>query len=698
MLLSQAAHPLSSVGPAGSENVIRYRYCTLFPSLRCLPLRHLLLLRCRSSIYTIALLAMLHGSQPADNDADTSSLLAPTDRFTDSDEPPPRLRREEFDLGGLVIPRGDPAAIAATDDDLPPSFWRRLGNRVARWARGPDPPKRSMIRPLCPQWQEAGVRAVERWAPACRARVILLVVFYTVWIAAFTTAFVWWKGASERLTPDYGLPVKQLSCFASFWGNKDSCGLNGDLCRPFEGDFAFRCPSNCLSARLLEPRAVGDQELNYRPFVIGGPDGYRGDSYICPSAIHAGVMSNTAGGCAVARRLGARRGFDNSTANYIASAPFDSDFPLAYRFVEDTFSRCNGPDHQWSILTLSAIFTSLLSYFCSSPSVFFYSIFIGVFIQIGLVSDPPSFGPMPPAELVSITFGRLLPALFCAIVLYKTCVRHTLDGLDAHIEKTVLWLGACWFGALDNYTLDEWIPVSRLTPHDIHQQPGAKAAIAILAIVLACTVVQQVLVFRREGRLLRYVAVYGAIITVMFVCAALPDLNLRIHHYIIGLLLLPGTSVQTRPSLLYQGLLVGLFINGVARWDFASVVETAAHLRNDGAFNSLLPIVTPPAIMRFAGDVGLSRATFVLDVPDPQLALEGVSVLVNDVERFHHYFDPADGDAVHFSWSRHENETLDAGNKYFRFGYLQDGISLDYTRAGVWQADGAWVPMEPGPS
>src|SRR6185437_6542669 len=92
---------------------------------------------------------------------------------------------------------------------------------------------------------------------------------------------------------------------------------------------------------------------------------------------------------------------------------------------------------------------------------------------------------------------------------------------------------------------------------------------------------------------IRYLKVY-AFIAGMLVCAmGIPTVHLRIHHYILALLLLPGTAIQTRPSLLYQGLLVGLFINGVSRWGFASILQTDATLRDsDGPYGSPLPNIT----------------------------------------------------------------------------------------------------------
>jgi hypothetical protein len=38
------------------------------------------------------------------------------------------------------------------------------------------------------------------------------------------------------------------------------------------------------------------------------------------------------------------------------------------------------------------------------------------------------------------------------------------------------------------------------------------------------------------------------------------------HHYIFGLAIIPATAFPTRLSLIYQGLALGLFLNGVARY------------------------------------------------------------------------------------------------------------------------------------
>ena len=159
-------------------------------------------------------------------------------------------------------------------------------------------------------------------------------------------------------------------------------------------------------------------------------------------------------------------------------------------------------------------------------------------------------------------------------------------------------------GALSNYTF-EWIPIQRLNAHDLEQQPGAKLALAIIILILSLVVIKQVFYFRREGRLIRYLGIYGTFIGAILLSLLLPGLSLRIHHYILALLLLPGTSMQTRPALLYQGLLVGLF-TGVAA--FAAVTLNFVYMMTGSAgvnpFYALLGVMLVLA-WRNAGIIGL---------------------------------------------------------------------------------------------
>lgn len=394
------------------------------------------------------------------------------------------------------------------------------------------------------------------------------------------------------------------------------------------------------------------------------------------------MISNSQGGCGLVSLIGQQSNYPSVTRNGIRSVGFDSTFPSSFTFVQGSGVACK--DLRWQLLAVSVVYTTVLSLFTKSPSVFFYSVFIGCYLQSALATSTPQYADI--STLVSIALGDLLPALFIAQVMFTLYIRRTLLGLTAQVEKTALWLGPCWVAALADYTF-ELIPLSRLTSHDINQQPGAIASLVVIIVVIFVVFVGQAWAFRREGRLLRYLGLYVCLGICIGLLAAIPNESLRIHHYILGLLLIPGTSIQTRPSLVYQGILVGLFINGVAKWGFDSILQTAAALQGDAILGTVLPTIT-------ASNVTTSNITFSWSsVPE---GYTGASVLVNDVERYRF----AQGEQS-LTWQRSSGD--ESLPEYFRFAYyalsaaygLQTG---DYTKAGTWHANGTWEQMEAGAS
>ncbi|KAK0651608.1 hypothetical protein B0T16DRAFT_404297 [Cercophora newfieldiana] len=568
---------------------------------------------------------------------------------------------------------------------------RRFGEAVVTWAKGPPDARNFKIDPLLPPAQHFPVVMLAKVLPHRMHRIWLFAFWLAMWIVTF--ALVMRQGLVASEIAGWGTPVK-ISCGSTYWSGDNGCGLDGNLCRPFtDGGFAFKCPASCSSYQVLNPHAVGDQEVVYSSLVVGGPppgiDGnaiYRGDSFICGAAIHAGVVSNAEGGCGVVRLIGTQRNFNGSSRNGISSLGFDSYFPLSFTFES---AECASRDMKWPLLAVSVVFSSVISLFVTSPAAFFFPIFTGLYWTVGLATDAPNYATVP--ALISREVGNYLPAMFVGWVMYdKMGVRRTLRGLSAQTEKTVLWLGACWVGSLTNYTFD-FIPIQRLTPHDLEQQPGARAALAIIVIVLLIIVTTQIWFFRQEARLIRYLGLYLLLGVGLIICVLLPNLNLRIHHYILALLLLPGTSMQTRPSLLYQGLLVGFFINGIARWGFDPLLQTSLALRGDAQLGSPLPIIPAPVI-----NVGqnVSDITFNWGSP-PGPEYDGISILINDVERFRTYFADEFHNPPNFTWTRRGGIEE---NEYFRFGWMQGSESEDYTKAGTWNTKHEWVDMAAGPS
>lgn len=582
--------------------------------------------------------------------------------------------RDSQDEEAQLLRRGGPNF---RDDHLPTHQATSRKPGIWNFLQGPSPPEVLSIRPLFPALQKAPVK----WLAARRTdkKVIFtaaLFLWFIVFIFGLRTQLPSKDGAGNYVT--------NLDCTDTLWRRKNECGLNGIDCRPFNNHaFAFKCPANCASVQLLNPRNIGPEEVNYRPLVIGaGP--YRGDSFICSAAIHSGIISNERGGCGRVSLQGNHDIFESTKAHGIESIAFDSYFPLSFSITTDDSFRCSS-DPRSVLLPISLIFTTAFAIFSTSPLIFF-PIFVLIFAHVAFVSDPPTASFRNVTVLpdhISMFAKRMLPAFFIAVVMYKAIIKRTLSGLTAQYEKAIFWLGGFWIGALSNYTFD-WIPISRLTAHDLQQQPGAKLALAVIIIILVAIVAGQAYYFWLEGRLLRHLGLYASFLLAILFCLAIPGVNLRIHHYILALLFLPGTNLQTRLSLLYQGILLGLFVNGIARWDFDSVLQTSDALRADAKMDSVVPDMIAPKLSTVAESL---IATFTW--PPPRNGMDGISMLVNDVERTRFFYEDAT-DGAKYEWTRALSMST---NEYFRWAYLKDGRTLDYSKAAM-LGNGTWIELK----
>ena len=560
---------------------------------------------------------------------------------------------------------------------------RHAARAIKDWSKGPDPPQKQHITPFFPAIQEAPAKFIHKHLPKRRHRAALLAFFYLCWLLTFVLVLN--HSAKAGNIKGYGKP-QSIWCGATFWNMDNECGLNGNRCRPFDNaTLAFRCPANCKSVQVLEPHGVGAQQINYQPYVIGGPTlseenstvpqtVYRGDSFICQAAIHAGLVGNDKGGCGVALLAGEQTNFTSTKRHGIQSIAFDAAFPKSFTFMSGLSSQCVR-DLRWPLLAVTCGFTTILSLCITSPPVLFASTFTMLFFHVGLVSDPPNHSDY--ASLTSLIIGRFLPAAFVAFVIYRYSVKPQQTALTANIERTVLWLGGAWFGSLNNYTFYLIIPIQRLTPSDIQSQPGAKLALVLVVLLIFSIALGQVWYLRLEGLFRRYLVIYALFVAGLLLCVVLPPLSLRIHHYFLALLLLPGTRPQTRPGLLYQGILIGLFVNGVARWGFDSIMQTTSELRGPGPIDPPLPNVTVP-------DVAMSNITFTWR--RPPRPYDGLSVLVNDVERHRWYH--GEGSPVHTFYRPESNEMME--KQYFRFGYMSGSETAKFTEAGIWGLDGSF--------
>lgn len=493
-------------------------------------------------------------------------------------------------------------------------------------------------------------------------------------------------------------PVQLLPCngVPDVWrGKNELCGLNGTDCSATHigQEFKFKCLAGCSrDSWTYSEFPVGDYEAIYRPYVIGGDNIYRADSFVCAAGVHGGAISDRTGGCGIVRFVGPWDRYNSTIGNEgMRSIGFDSIFPASFSFVPLDGVQVNGcSDLRSFIIFVNIAFSLVFGYFVSDALAFFWPILLIGFWTVILVSNPPlTSSNNSGAELVSLGFKRLLPTMFVGYTIYMTCTKPQLEGLNSNLSRTIFWLAGFWISVLENYTFG-LLPVDRLTVHDLNAQPGAwLATILLTGFVMVATVGQAYMIWR-AGRLRNYLFGYISLFSILFLLAWVPNETLRIHHYIIGLILVPGTAFKTTPSLFYQGLAVGLFISGVARWDFDSILQTYDQLRRGGpTLVGGIPEFLEPA---FRTDITLSWKSLNRY---KGIEWDGFSLIINDVEQYR-------GSSNEFSlsgWIRNNTIGFDPIEYYVRLAFtkMSNGNTGDYTKAGVINVvSGNWAPPHLG--
>lgn len=492
-------------------------------------------------------------------------------------------------------------------------------------------------------------RWLHRQLPRRRQRALLLVVLGLAW------------GLAVLVLSDAGMPpvevdgvykpVRQLSCTDSFWP-ADVCGLEGEKCLPSQFDevLPIACPAHCGKTKAARPHLVGAAEVVGQPLVIGGPY-YRADSHICASAVHYGLVDDARGGCGLARTGAMTNSFQASRMHGIASVAVATYFPMAFRFRPDSAFACAPPrDRRWLLPYLSAAFAAAVLLFSVSAAVPLLTAVAVGFVHARLTLRHPETASVP-VHLWTATgsaaplsaLGALAVAALCAGVVYKRSQGPTLPQATASLDRAALWLGAFWLGLLSFSVLPQPLMEPLRTP-------------------------------------LYYFA-------------------------LTGLLSLPRLTRTSSPrlGLLFQGLLLGLFVVSIARSGLVlpfSATTAAAAVPGTGpapVSSSLLPTPPYPEMLAPAITIGFggSNATFHWRTPPPA-GVDGISMLLNDVERERRHFSTSSSSSP--SSARHDGfvwrRTPQAVPDFIRFGWLRDGRVLAWSPAGTWEADGAWTGID----
>lgn len=446
---------------------------------------------------------------------------------------------------------------------------------------------------------------------------------------------------------DNFIPLLNCGRNDAYWkGPGSRCGLDGESCiKSLIGKtLSFRCPMNCKSSGwTYQPWSIGAYEAMRTAVVIGGPSTYRGDSFICGAALHAGIISDMVGGCGTLEWLGPQSHFEGAIGSdgVSHSTEFNSSFPFSFRFKTDNEEEVQPIAYCKDLRILQILdnvfFLFSAAYFiptANSPEIFLLTMAVFGFWTVILASDPPMKGGTPEknAEIISLGFKRLLPTLVALVFIYVTAARRQLMKLHASLSRMVFWGGGYVIGILQNFAFAA-LPFDRLMISDLNSQPGAWLALGVLGIFVFVIVIGQAYSFWLEGEFPKFLKGYLLVVVGLTLLSFWPNQTLRLHHYFFALLLIPGTALKTTFSLLYQGFLVGLFISGVARWDFDSILQTSQQLSRSA---SLLKSAVDPSMVEL-NQVNLSNTLIQWRQAATESAYPGYSVLINDIERIREF-------------------------------------------------------------
>ena len=572
--------------------------------------------------------------------------------------------------------------------------------------------------------------------PKISTRLIILVFYCTIWFSIIYSILYSYLFRKPFFDPKDGntkIPIYTYSCnsYLNWEGKNNACGLNARDCLPFDNkDYYIRCPALCdRGGWVYSAVNVGDQRIKYRGYEIGGGKilnhdnsqmtlsyPYRGDSFVCGSAVHADVISPVYGGCAKVSMQGFQTNFPSNEGKHNThfSISFDSFFPSSYVFVDFLNGVSSGCiDPRFLIIALN-IFFGLPVFYLYESIIGYWIISIVGYWTLVLSFDPPIMVdphfPETRYQLLSVGFQRLLPLCFVLYVEWKSAVKRTLEN-GSPLCKILLWYPLLWLGIMNNVTFDR-LPVDRLTPKDLKEQPGAATAIGSIAgMIFICVIIQGYSVWK-SGRFRKFFKIYMILVVSLILLSSIPGLNLRLHHYILGMLLIPGCATRGGSAYLFQGILIGLILSGVSKWDFASIVETDLALLR-GEATALLP--PPTFLFNTSSPHSLSWTvnTTVNESKTHQFRenFDGYSLLLNDFEVYVGSNTTIDIEELfqsNLELSQMVQDTLkNSPNNtiplYFRVARARRDSSVDnhgdYTNAGILQwPEGLWTDPLPGVS
>lgn len=171
---------------------------------------------------------------------------------------------------------------------------------------------------------------------------------------------------------------------------------------------------------------------------------------------------------------------------------------------------------------------------------------------------------------------------------------------------------------------------------------------------------------------------------------------------------MPGTAFVTRPSAIFQGFLLGMFIDGAMRWGLDSILQTPASLVGDGTIGSALPSFLTNST-NFASYVADGFVAWNPISPEGSAqGYDSFALLVDDVYRYsgtatNFTLDGLDKNLVHYfrcvrARSFCARFVTDSRSSH-SLAYQNSGSAGDFTKAATaFISNSTWIDPAPGAS
>lgn len=171
---------------------------------------------------------------------------------------------------------------------------------------------------------------------------------------------------------------------------------------------------------------------------------------------------------------------------------------------------------------------------------------------------------------------------------------------------------------------------------------------------------------------------------------------------------MPGTAFVTRPSAIFQGFLLGMFIDGAMRWGLDSILQTAASLVGDGTIGSARPtfITNSTNFAAYLAD-GMIAWSPLSDEAVSE-GYDSFALLIDDVWRYsgtatNYTLDGLNSTLTHyfrcvFTVAPFECPVL-TGRPVRSLAYQASGTAGDFTKAATaFMSNATWINPAPGAS